>query len=120
MISKDKTYRTACGDEVRIYATDGGWTGKVHGAVNKGSSGNPNWIAMQWTESGMVMGLMNSGYDLIEVKPRHKRTVWLNVYKGTSDVHTDKPMADFLASKKEEPRIACIRVDLDFEEGEGL
>jgi hypothetical protein len=57
--------------------------------------------------------------DLIEVRPRHKRTVWLNMY-GTGIVGetcSSKQHADLAAAYN---RIACIKVDLDFEEGEGL
>ena len=115
MISKNKTYRTRDGHEVRIYAMDGGLGGTIHGAVNLGSLCKPNWIAMQWTECGMVMGFMNSGYDLVEVKPRHKRTVWINVHDFHCFVWSSKEHADTQGG-----RIACIKIDLDFEEGEGL
>lgn len=128
MISKDKTYRTKDGREVRIYATDGSWGGTIHGAVDLGGLGKPSWIAMQWTPNGMAMqwtpngmvtDLINNRHDLIEVKPRHKRTVWINVYSDTHEVsawHTKKH-ADNIAAVN---RIACVEVDLDFEEGEGL
>ena len=118
MNREDKTYRTRDGHEVRIYAMDGGLGGTIHGAVNLGSLCKPNWIPMQWTECGMCMGVMNSGHDLIEVRPRHKRTVWLNVYDN-------EVISLFIVKEKAysmalEGRIACIKVDLDFEEGEGL
>jgi hypothetical protein len=110
MISKDKTYRTQDGREVRIYATDGGWNGSIHGAVNLGSLCKPSWMAMQWTESGMCMGVMNSGHDLVEVKPRHKRTVWLNVHVNRSVIaHNFREEADNLFSKDVAARIACIK-----------
>ena len=52
------------------------------------------------------------------VKPRIKRTVWLNVYDNeVISLFVVKEKADSMAL---EGRIACIRVDLDFEEGEGL
>lgn len=119
MISKDKTYRTRDGREVRIYATDGGCGGAIHGAVDVGSPSEPSWIGMQWTEIGMVMGLMGNRHDLIEVKPRRKRTVWINVYSDTREVSAwpTRIHADKIAAVN---RIACIEVDLDFEEGEGL
>jgi hypothetical protein len=57
-------------------------------------------------------------WDIIEVRPRHKRTVWVNVYdETTSGDYETKEEADKNADKD---RIACIKVELDFEEGEGL
>jgi hypothetical protein len=106
MISKDKTYRTRDGREVRIYATDGGGVHCVHGAVR-----NPEgWAMCSWS--------LESSCDLIEVKPRNKNTVWLNVYENRIDKPAySRAVADQYAF---EDRIACVRVDLDFEEGEGL
>jgi hypothetical protein len=110
MISKDKQYRTRDGREVRIYATDGGSGTQVHGAV-----ANDGWqlCATEWNKNGKHMTSPN--YDLIEVKPRHKRTVWIQVYPD--HFHT----TDYDATLTRFPScIACIKVDLDFEEGEGL
>lgn len=118
MISKDKTYRTRGGQEVRIYATDSGGLFPVHGAIlNEGI-----WNGMKWTIDGHTYVGPNvhvSVDDLAEVKPRHKRTVWLNVFEGDGGVgaFTMKEAADSFNSRR---RIACLRLDLDFEEGEGL
>lgn len=129
MISKDKQYRTRDGREVRIYATDGGGNNcLVHGAIKD----YYGWSAALWTENGECYWCSSSFGDgpptpnfyLIEVKPRHKRTVWLNIYAGSShgSYYDSKLDADADASAKHQrwPRIACIKVDLDFEEGEGL
>lgn len=115
MISKDKTYRTRGGQEVRIYATDGGGSHAVHGSVKM----NDGWRCTTWRADGLVIAKEEHCADLIEVKPRHKRTVWLNVFEGDGGVgaFTMKEAADSFNSRR---RIACIRVDLDFEEGEGL
>jgi hypothetical protein len=112
MIDINKQYRTRDGREVRIYATDGKGIYPVHGAVKV----EDGWIPYTWKEVG-VEGVSNVR-DLIEVRPRHKRTVWVNVYGRPDDVtaYNDKWKADQSVS----PRIACIKVDLDFEEGEGL
>jgi hypothetical protein len=114
MISKDKQYRTRDGREVRIYATDGEHNQAVHGAVKtKGE-----WMVYAWYSDGVYARSDRNGrHDLIEVKPRHKRTVWLNVYQSDGAVaFSSKQAADTCSSN----RIACIKVDLDFEEGEGL
>ena len=115
MISKDKTYRTECGYEVRIYATDAGGLFPVHGAIFYDGV----WSGMEWTEEGKTYVTtdfckFNTAYDLAEVKPRIKRTVWINVYEGGGVFAVSDPI------NKGENCIACIKVDLDFEEGEGL
>jgi hypothetical protein len=113
MIDINKQYRTRDGREVRIYATDGWGIYPVHGAVKV----EDGWIPYTWKEVG-VEGVSNAR-DLIEVRPRHKRTVWVNMY-GTGIVGetcSSKEHADLAAACY---RIACIKVELDFEEGEGL
>jgi len=114
MISKDKTYRTRDGREVRIYATDGGGAYPVHGAV----LGTNFWSTTNWSENGSYrINHDDHEYDLIEVRPRHKRTVWLNAYgDNTNSVYGSKEAADRFTHC----RIACIKVDLDFAEGDGL
>jgi hypothetical protein len=115
MIDKSKTYRTRDGREVRIYATDGGGEYPVHGAV----LGANFWSATNWSENGCYrINHDDHEYDLIEVRPHHKRTVWLNVYHDEPDIlaYPSKEEADGPFHN----RIACIKVDLDFEEGEGL
>lgn len=115
-VSIDKQYKTRDGREVRIYATDGGGNFPVHGAIRKGDG----WAACTWTADGRCYDSGEiSDMDLVEVKPRHKRTVWLNVYppKYPTFAFPSKPYADESAA---EGRIACLKIDLDFEEGEGL
>jgi hypothetical protein len=118
MIDINKKYRTRDGREVRIYATDCGRDGDmVHGAVKKQSEW---WEQCSWHKDGRFYGGPHSHeLDLIEVRPRHKRTVWMNMY-GTGTV------PETFNSKKDADRasiygrIACVKVELDFEEGEGL
>ena len=114
MIDKSKQYRTRDGREVRIYATDGkGPASVVHGAVNSGDG----WLGYSWYADGMYRHGQD-GADLIEVKPRIKRDVWLNVYPDTEGVFWhSKEEADRQALDK---RIACVKITIDCEEGEGL
>lgn len=119
MISKDKTYCTRGGQQVRIYATDAGGLFPVHGAIFTDGI----WNGMKWTAEGHTHVNLNSYVhvsmdDLAEVKPRHKRTVWINVVDDLDywHVYTSKENAD----KFSHGRIACLKVDLDFQEGEGL
>lgn len=113
MISKDKQYRTRDGREVRIYATDGGVGEEVHGAI-KAYDGE--WCSSMWRHSGWnIYSKPNS--DLVEVKPRIKREYWANLYQGEITLHGQRSYADGCAGKT---RIACVKVVIDCEEGEGL
>jgi len=112
MISKDKQYRTRNGREVRIYATDGA-KGKIHGAMLT----DEGWEHRTWMSDGRIVLCQEHDYDLIEVRPRHKRTVWVNVYDRHTFLYDNRKDAD---GSRADDRIACIKVDLDFEEGEGL
>ena len=115
MIDINKKYRTRDGREVRIYATDGAGIRPVHGAIKT----DEGWVREDWSSDGGFGGNMRFSDDLIEVRPRHKRTVWLNVYGSgvVPEACSSKERADLAAACG---RIACIKVELDFEEGEGL
>ena len=110
MIDINKQYRTRDGREVRIYATDGGGPKKpVHGAVKE----KDGWYMLAWSKNGVVSNI-DRNLDLIEVRPRHKRTVWLHVWKNGTVCATEESY--YVPAG----RIACIKIELDFEEGEGL
>lgn len=111
MIDINKKYCTRDGREVRIYAVDGGGVHCVHGAVK-----NPEgWAMCSWMQRGSEMPLEGS-CDLIEVKPRIKRTMWLNLY-AREDRPSTKKEADQHAF---DTRVACVKVEIDVEEGHGL
>ena len=115
MIDINKKYRTRDGREVRIYATDGGGRNPVHGSIKE----EDGWIFQVWPKSGRYFEDDDEDYriDLIEVRPRHKRTVWVNLYDDSKPtLHLSRELADQYCLD----RTACIKVDLDFEEGEGL
>jgi len=116
MISKDKTYRTRDGREVRIYAVDGDDWFPIHGAYKEKNG----WYTCAWSKDGFYLdSTTEHRCDLIEVKPRHQRTLWMNMYLDYPDMrgHVSEAAADQAAR---DDRIACIKIDLDFEEGEGL
>ena len=113
MIDISKKYKTRAGEDVRIYAVDGGGGSPIHGAVYT----NDAWRIMLWDADGLRLGNMLPDLDLIEVKPRHKRTLWVNVYETTATVYGTREQAD---DDADSDRTACIKVELDFEEGEGL
>ena len=111
MIDKDKQYTTRDGREVRIYATDSGGIFPVHGAFHSPCG---KWVSCGWRDEGVYYVTRTSNLDLIEVKPRIRRTLWLLVY-DTYCMH----------SKEKPPVIcddckACVKVEIDCEEGEGL
>jgi hypothetical protein len=118
MIDINKQYRTRDGREVRIYATDGGGPQPVHGAV----SGLNFWSTASWSKNGSYKLAYGQEHDtdLIKVRPRHKRTVWVTVWRNGYTETSSKPeWRNGPLGCGEEP-IACIKVELDFEEGEGL
>lgn len=115
MIDKNKTYRTRDGREVRIYATDGGGNMPVHGSVMM----NEGWHSCTWMSDGTVARDKHA-FDLIEVKPRIRRPYWINIYQpvsGTETAYFCKSQADHYAQPG---RLACVKVEIDCEEGEGL
>lgn len=113
MIDPKKTYRTRDGREVRIYAVDCGGQMPVHGAIKR----NGVWVVRAWTKEGR-WSMCDSINDLIEVKPRIQREVWVNVYRwGTAGAYESKDVAD---EGEGGDRIACVKVIIDCEEGEGL
>ena len=111
MININKKYRTRGGREVRIYAVDGDEPRPVHGAV-KSQTG---WIVSHWPKDGIQSSYEGSN-DLIEVKPRIKRTVWLNLYAREDRPSTKKEAGEHAF----DTRLACVKVEIDCEEGEGL
>jgi len=118
MISKDKTYRTRDGREVRIYATDGSHPFVIHGAYRVGT----NWISCVWLRDGFHEFISN--VDLIEVKPRIKRTVWLNLFPNHTEIFPTEEIAKHWAAMpsgfEHEQPISCVKVEIDCEEGDGL
>ena len=114
MIEMTKTYRTRCGYPVRIYATDGVGAYPIHGAYCEGG----DWIQSQWTDAGNRRIGSKCQLDLVEVKPRIQREVWLNVYEGDINIASDtKEEADRKATYG---RLACVKLTIDCEHGEGL
>ena len=92
MIDINKKYRTRAGAEARIYAVDGNEPRPVHGAF-KSQTG---WVGSCWQQDG-IQSVFEGHYDLIEVKPRIQRTLWLNVY---ADKSGDYSQARSIAEKE--------------------
>ena len=115
-IEMGKQYRTRDGREVRIYAVDGYETVPVHGAIKQ----EAGWVQVGWRADGNWSGYgSGNAADLIEVKPRIKRKLWVNVYSDgrTGQLFKEKAEADRYSVCG---RIACVEIDIDVEEGHGL
>ena len=116
-IEMGKQYRTRDGREVRIYAINCGGCGSVHGAIN---NMNNVWDVCSWDPYGKLPYCSQDHVsDLIEVKPRIKRDVWVNVYQdGSGFTYGTKEEADKYSNHRH--RLACVKLAIDVEEGEGL
>ena len=116
MIDPNKTYQTKSGREWRYYGENG--NGQIHGAF-KTCVGI--WNIGIWTKDGFPDGCGNSLMDLVEVKPRIKRTYWFNIYENSRH-DTFAVGTRELADKWDHPnrRLACVKVEIDCEVGEGL
>lgn len=114
MIDPKKQYRTRDGREVRIYAVDGGGDLPVHGAYMHGNT----WRIISWTAAGSVYLFHKADADLIEVKPRVKRKVWVNVYPHRMGVPSGNKA--YVDAHRGKDCIACVEIDIDVEEGHGL
>ena len=114
MIDITKTYRTRCGYPVRIYAADGAGAYPIHGAYCEGE----DWIQSQWTDAGNRKIGSRCQLDIIEVKRRIVREVWCNVYEGRAEAFW--PTRQEADSHKDDFRLACVKLTIDCEHGEGL
>jgi len=119
-IEMGKQYRTRGGYEVRIYAIDCGEVQHVHGAFYK----EKGWASTSWNSDGSWVDTGIHDLDLIEVKPRIQFERWCNIYRDNSDCHylgsgsKDKETATRIG--KDNNTIACVKITIDCEEGEGL
>lgn len=111
MISMDKEYRYRNGEPARVLCVDAGGPEPVISLAKNGSirRHRPDGL---WWKFGQA-----SDADLIEVKPRIKREYWLNVYHNFSVLNESRKKAD---EDDIHNRLACVRVEIDCEEGEGL
>jgi hypothetical protein len=75
-----------------------------------------------WFSDGRYCVAYGHDFDLIEVRPRIQRKVWINVYKDETRPNfaagfTSRELADEYARAS---RSECLEITLDYEEGEGL
>jgi hypothetical protein len=115
LVSIDKTYKTKCGYEVKIYAIYENQTSGVHGAYFQ----HGMWCATTWKLSGFyLISEQKHDLNLVEVKPRIKRTFWVNLYSDNRvGLYYSRKSADAFTLSE---RLACREIHIDCEEGEGL
>lgn len=114
MIDTSKQYRCRNGCEWRYMETK---DDKIIGAV-KNQYGY--WGIFEWNKNGSYSHSFCNDMDLVEVGPRIKREYWVNLYPETDfagQLVLSKSHADDIATTK---RLACVKVVVEFEEGEGL
>jgi len=120
MIDPSKKYRTKGGYEVKLNFIDGE---TVYGHFE---CWKDSWFGGEWNiNDGIYSKSGDPECDLVEVKPRIKKTVWMNIYESDDYfIWPTKSEADLSAEvtkvKRGVFRIACIKVEIDCEEGEGL
>ena len=116
LISMDKQYKARDGRAVEVLRTDMKHKHFTVAAIITNSDGT-QWLASRTSTGRSFLGKENIG-DLIEVKPRIKQYVWVNLYPDRRPYsHSTKEEADKIAGSD---RIACIKVEIDCEHGEGL
>jgi hypothetical protein len=115
MIDPNKTYQTKSGREWRYYGENG--NGQIHGAF-KDILGL--WCVNVWNENGEYSHHYDSSMDLVEVKHRIKRTYWFNVYENSGYDICTLGTREFADSRAYPNRLACVKVEIDCEIGEGL
>lgn len=116
MIDMNKKYRTRNGRMVRIYCVDAGGNTPVHGAT-KDDKGL--WRTHVWDEEGYFYP-RTEGHpdDLIEIRPRIKMPLWINIY--TDVVQTTHPTREEADLERAPECIACVHVEIDVDKGYGL
>lgn len=119
-IEMGKEYRTRDGRSVRLLCIDGPSILPVVGIIyGPGSSVTAAWTGSvtSWTSDGQSECSDFSNLDLVEVRKKFKREAWANVYPDYTIVESTRESADRMALSH---RVACIKVIIEGEEGEGL
>ena len=117
-ISLDKEYRTRDGRTVTVVTLENCSLNYPVGALVQVANGvsYETYTHTGWFNFGPSG---ESHADLVEVKPRIKRTYWVNVYPEFTRMfnYASKQHADTGAASD---RVATVKVEIDCEHGEGL
>jgi hypothetical protein len=109
------THRTRSGLKAGIYSTDNGGEYPVHGWYEDEKGDR---IATSWTNNLRYRREVKlGGLDIFPLPKKIKVQGWLNVYSESyCEIYDEKHIADNLGKK----RIACIPIDIEVEEGQGI
>ena len=93
--------------------------GKVIRYTGRFKTDTGEWWALHWDQSGRVPNSCEGyGHNLAQPPKTLRVRLWLNVYDGgISYQYGTRTLADMEASSA---RLACIEIDREVEEGEGL
>jgi len=117
LISMDKQYKTRDGRAVEVLKVDINHHNFPVAIVVTNLDGS-QCTGTRTSTGRMYVGKEHEA-DLIEVKPRVKQNVWLNVYPEKRPcVHLTRESADAYAD--DYIRLACVKIEIDCEHGEGL
>lgn len=124
-ISMNKTYKTRDGRPVRVLCVDAKHASFPVKALIANESGQEVVVSLTATGKFFERSHTDSSIDLVECKPRVKRTLWLNLHKtGEVYAHPSKEAARDgrinSYGKEAACYLACVKVEIDCEEGEGL
>lgn len=118
MIDLTKKYKTRGGDEVFgiIHCPQNPRCSRLLGFIRNTTTDAVG--ACSWLEGGDYIEEDTSLRDLVEVKPGIRRTYWVNIYQDQGDrPYSTREEADRKACIT---RLACVKIEIDCEEGEGL
>jgi hypothetical protein len=117
-IDINKKYKTESGLEVVLYTTEG--RSHSYPVIGEIIFADGSVQLCLWADNGQKQGVFTTSFNLVEVKPRIKRTVWINVYADHESVYSynTKAEADRYASALD--RKSCVKIEIDCEEGDGL
>lgn len=123
MIDFTKPVQTRDGRRVQIFSHDGGTAYPILGAVESpAAQGRPgHWNLQRWTPEGRFHADTPQPINDLVNTPRHiQRTVWVNVFSEyVGQGWGSKDDADRLGGGAA-GRLACIPIQIDCQEGEGL
>jgi hypothetical protein len=113
-ISKDKTYKTRDGREVRILATDIDNNNFPVAAAVRNPLNNTEHVTSFTSDGYVFLTRIQNSNNLVEVKPRHKRFM----VAGPAWGYLTKEAAQRAAKEYSDKGVAVV--EFEFEEGEGL
>lgn len=123
MIEIGKNYRTRCGWQARVHATD--MASNFYPVLATILCPDRGWVTVRLTAEGYFGSSADPhDYDLIEVRPRVKITLWVNLYRDERSksgyciaAHDTKEVA---VKSRGDKCLMTIPVTIEGEEGEGL